>query len=169
MPRFVRGVEHDNVRSDAARFMELGAPAEMANRIAYSLYTFSVLDIVDIAHQADAGLQETAELYYALSAHLDFDRTLSAVTALDRGDRWHALARQALRDDLYRSMRLITVDVLRLTDSTPEVMDRIERWENLSAAKLARARDTLQQIAEAGAGDLAALSVAASEVRSMIR
>ena len=109
------------------------------------------------------------ELYYALSAHLDFDRTLSAVTALERGDRWHALARQALRDDLYRSMRLITADVLGMTDPTAEAMERIEQWESLSAAKLSKARATLQQIAEAGAGDLAALSVAASEVRSMIR
>ncbi len=169
MPRLVRGIEHDNVRSDAARFMELGAPAEMANRIAYLLYTFSVLDIVDIALQVDAGLLETAQLYYALSAHLDFDRTLSAVTALERGDRWHALARQALRDDLYRSMRMITADVLTMTDPAAEVMDRIEQWENQSAARLIRARTTLQEIAEAGAGDLAALSVAASEVRSMIR
>ena len=48
-------------------------------------------------------------------------------------------------------------------------MERIEQWESQSAAKLTRARTTLQQIAEAGAGDLAALSVAASEVRSMIR
>ena len=37
MPRLVRGIEHDNVRSDAARFIELGAPAEMAYRAAYSL------------------------------------------------------------------------------------------------------------------------------------
>ncbi len=169
MPRLVRGIEHDNVRSDAARFMEMGAPAEMANRIAYSLYTFSVLDIVDIAMQAGAALHETAELYYALSAHLDFDRTLSSVTALERGDRWHALARQALRDDLYRSMRLITIDVLAMTDPGSTVVERIEQWESQSAGKLTRARTTLQQIAEAGAADLAALSVAASEVRSMIR
>ncbi len=169
MPRLVRGPEHDNVRSDRARLVELGCPAELATRVAYSLYTFSILDIVDVATQVGAELAETAEMYYALSAHLDFDRILSSVTALERGDRWHALARQALRDDLYRSMRFITANVLTGTDRGPEVMHRIEQWESTSAAKLDRARTTLNQIAEAGAGDLAALSVAASEVRSMIR
>jgi glutamate dehydrogenase len=169
MPRLVRGIEHQNVRSDASALIELGAPAELANRVAYSLYTFSVLDIVDVATQVGADLAETAEMYYTLSAHLDFDRILSAVTGLERGDRWHALARQALRDDLYRSMRLITADLLTGTDGRLDGAARIEAWEGQSAAKLARARTTLAQIAAAGAGDLAALSVAASEVRSMIR
>ncbi|MET3804249.1 glutamate dehydrogenase [Nakamurella sp. UYEF19] len=168
MPRLVRGVEHDNVRADAARLMGLGAPAELANRVAYSLYTFSVLDIVEVADQVGADLAETADLYFVMSAHLDFDRILSAVTQLERGDRWHALARQALRDDLYRSMRLITADVLTGTDPG-DIAARIEQWEGQSATRLARARTTLAQIAAAGAGDLAALSVAASEVRSIIR
>ena len=176
MPRLVQGIEHDNVRADAARLIEQGAPADLANRVAYSLYTFSVLDIVDVAlltapadDASAAKLHETAEMYYALSAHLDFDRILSAVTGLERGDRWHALARQALRDDLYRSMRLITADVLTGTEAGGDIADRIEQWEGQSVAKLTRARNTLAQIAAAGAGDLAALSVAASEVRSMVK
>ncbi len=169
MPRLVQGVEHDNVRGDALRLVELGAPAELANRVAYSLYTFSVLDIVDVASQVEADLVVTADLYYALSARLDFDRILSSVTALERGDRWHALARQALRDDLYRSMRLMTTDVLGITDPDLDVVARIEQWENQAPAKVTRARATLSQIAAAGAVDLAALSVAASEVRSMLR
>ena len=168
MPRLVRGVEHDNVRSDAARLCTLGAPAELANRVSYCLYTFSVLDIVEVANQVGADLGMTADMYYALSAHLDFDAILSAVTALERGDRWHALARQALRNDLYRSMRLITANVLTDTDSGAEVLDRIAHWEEQNVVKLDHVRATLADIAAAGAGDLAALSVAASEVRSVI-
>ncbi len=169
MPRFVRGVEHDNVRADVARLVELGTPRDLANRVAYSLYSFSLLDIVDVATQAGRPLAETAELYFALSAHLDFDRLLSAITALERGDRWHALARQALRDDLYRSMRLLTADVLTITAADTDPSAKIEKWEDENATKLARARTTLEQIAAASVADLAALSVAASEVRSMIR
>jgi glutamate dehydrogenase len=169
MPRLVRGVEHENVRSDAARLCAFGTPAELANRVSYCLYTFSVLDIVEVAIGVGAELGVAAEMYYALSAHLDFDAILSAITALERGDRWHALARQALRDDLYRSMRLITADVLTDTDPAPDVQTRIAGWEEQNAVKLGRVRSTLSDIAAAGAGDLAALSVAASEVRSIIR
>ncbi len=169
MPRLVRGVEHDNVRADAARFCQMGAPAELATRVSYCLYTFSVLDIAEVANQVGADLGVTADLYYGLSARLDFDSVLSAVTALERGDRWHALARQALRDDLYRSMRLITADVVTGTDPAADGDTRIAEWETQIAARLGRARTTLAEISASAAGDLAALSVAASEIRSIIR
>ena len=111
-----------------------------------------------------------AELLYALSAHLDFDHLLTSVTALERGDRWHALARQALRDDLYRSLRMLTADVLSTTSGDAgrgSARSRSGRSEN--ASRLARARRTLGEIAAVAGGDLAALSVAAREIRSMIR
>jgi glutamate dehydrogenase len=169
MPRLVCGVEHDNVRGDAAALVALGAPVELANRVAYALYTFSLLDVVDVAGERGRSMDESAALYYALSAHLDFDRLLSDVTALARGDRWHALARQALRDDLYRSLREITADVLSTTRPDQQPAEKIAQWEAENQNRLARARTTLGQIGAAGAGDLAALSVAAREVRTMVR
>ncbi|GGM06956.1 NAD-glutamate dehydrogenase [Nakamurella endophytica] len=168
MPRLVTGVEHRNVRADAARLTELGSPPDLALRVAYALYTFSLLDVVDVALESGSDLEVAAEVYFALSAHLDFDRMLSAITALQRGDRWHALARQALRDDLYRSMRLITADVLARTDARRDISARIADWEAESATRLARARTTLAQIAAAPAVDLAALSVGASEFRGIV-
>ena len=104
----------------------MGAPAELAANVAYSLHTFSLLDAVDVAADTGRDLFECAELLYALSAHLDFDRLLSAVTELDRGDRWHALARQALRDDLYRSLRLLTADVLSTTSPNQDAQHKID-------------------------------------------
>ena len=169
MPRLVCGVEHDNVRADAAGMVALGAPQDLSNRVAYALYTFSMLDVVDVADERDRSLAETAELYYALSAHLDFDRMLSEVTALGRGDRWHALARQALRDDLYRSLRLITADVLSTTSADQSAQAKIDQWESENVNRLSRARVTLRQINDVSPADLAALSVAAREVRTMIR
>ncbi len=169
MPRLVCGIEDQNVGADAATLMDLGAPRELAKRVAYSLYTFSLLDVVDISAESGRALHECAELYFALSAHLDFDRMLSAVTDLERGERWHALARQALRDDLYQSLRLLSADVLSTTSPEQDAFAKIDQWENENASRLARARRTLGQIAAASVGDLAALSVAAREIRTMIR
>ena len=63
--------------------------------------------------RASASPYEVAALYYGLSEHLGVDLALTSVSALERGDRWHALARLALRDDLYGSLRAITLDALR--------------------------------------------------------
>ena len=169
MPELVRGVEHRNVVRDTAELVEAGVDKQLARRVAYNLYTFSLLDIVDVALETEREPFETAEVYYSLSEHLDLDRMLSQVTALERGDRWHALARQAVRDDLYRSMRMLTADVLSTTSAGQQPADKIAQWETENASRLARARTTLTEIAQSAAGDLAALSVAAREVRSMIR
>ncbi|MEO7125004.1 MAG: NAD-glutamate dehydrogenase [Nakamurella sp.] len=163
------GVEQDNVTRDVAELMEMGATQDLAERATYSLHSFSVLDIADVAEESGRDLVETATLYYALSAHLDFDHLLTEVSNLPRGDRWHALARQAVRDDLYRSLRLITADVLSTTGSGSDASSKIAQWEQQNSSRLTRARMTLAEIDQAGAGDLAALSVAAREIRSVIR
>jgi glutamate dehydrogenase len=169
MPDLLRGIERENVRRDTDALVTKGATPNIAAGVAYSLYTFSNLDIADVAADSGRDLMEVARLYYGLSAHLDLDRLLTEVTNLERGDRWHALARQALRDDLYRSLCLITADVLSTTAPESDVEDKISQWEGENASRLGRARQTLAQIAAAGPGDLAALSVAAREIRSMIR
>ena len=80
-----------------------------------------------------------------------------------------ALARQALRDDLYRSLRLLTSDVLSTTSAEQDAQAKIEQWEKENKSRLARARRTLGEISRVSVTDLAELSVAAREIRSMIR
>jgi len=169
LPRLIVGGEHAEVREDATRLIGIGAPADLANRVAYSLYTFSLLDVSDVANEKKRAPLEVAELYYALSDHLGMGSILSSVSALDRGDRWHALARQAVRDGLYASVRAITADVLSTTVPDQPAADKIAQWEGENRFRLERARTTLGEIAKSGAGDLAALSVAAREIGSMVR
>jgi len=85
-------------------------PNELAERIAALLNVYALLDIVDVTELAERELEErdpleVAALYYALSEHLGSNLGLTSVSNLERGNRWHALARLALRDDLYGSLR----------------------------------------------------------------
>nr|WP_253769535.1 NAD-glutamate dehydrogenase [Goodfellowiella coeruleoviolacea] len=178
MMTLLQGREREQVSMDAQRLVARGVPEPLANRVAALLYTYGLLDITEVAELAEregasAGAerspQETAELYYALSNHLDIDQMLSAVSALERGNRWHALARLALRDDLYSSLRAIAVDVLRDSDPGDSPEEKIARWEETNASRLGRARAALQEIKRAGRQDLATLSVAARQIRSIVR
>ncbi len=89
MPRLLCGSEFARVHVDAADLRAHGIPADLALKTAYALYTFSLLDITDVADETGREPAEVAELYYALSEHIGLDRILSSVSALDRGDRWH--------------------------------------------------------------------------------
>ncbi|MCX2949602.1 NAD-glutamate dehydrogenase [Lentzea sp. NEAU-D7] len=177
----LQGKELDVVAGKADRYVEQGVPAELARKVAALLYMYGLLDVTEIAELAErefgptggAGPErthrETAELYFALSDHLDIDHMLDSVTSLERGNRWHALARLALRDDFYSSLRAISVDVLRASDEGDTATEKISKWEQANASRLARARGALEEINRVHQLDLATLSVAARQVRSMVR
>ncbi|GGN12982.1 glutamate dehydrogenase [Lentzea pudingi] len=177
----LQGKELAVVAGKAERYVEQGVPAELARKVAALLYMYGLLDVTEIAELAErefgpaggAGPErthrETAELYFALSDHLDIDHMLDSVTSLERGNRWHALARLALRDDFYSSLRAISVDVLRASDEDDTATEKIAKWEQANASRLARARGALEEINRVHQLDLATLSVAARQVRSMVR
>ena len=76
------------------------------------LYQYSLLDIIDIADIVDREPAEVADTYFALMDYLGTDGLLTAVSGLPRDDRWHSLARLAIRDDIYGSLRSLCFDVL---------------------------------------------------------
>ncbi|MGQ0717927.1 MAG: NAD-glutamate dehydrogenase [Pseudonocardiales bacterium] len=166
VPDWLAGGEADNVAAVASRLTGQGVPAELALRVCAGLSTFGLLDVVEVAELAGSDAELVAPLYYALSAHLDIDRMLSSVNGLERGDRWHALARLALRDDLYAALRDITLEALHTGDVGIDPGTTIARWEQANSSRLARARAILDEISDAGSLDLATLSVA---VRALTR
>nr|WP_231642160.1 NAD-glutamate dehydrogenase [Nocardia sp. NRRL S-836] len=177
----LQGKEYAVVADKADRYVEQGVPAELARRVAALLYMYGLLDVTEIAELAEREIgpaggigpershRETAELYFALSDHLDIDHMLDSVTNLERGNRWHALARLALRDDFYSSLRAITLDVLRASDLGDTAAEKITKWEQANASRLGRSRGALEEINRVHQLDLATLSVAARQVRSMVR
>lgn len=173
----LRGRAADAATAETEELVDAGVPRELAERLGALLDTYALLDITEVAELAerDAGIsaerspRESAELYYALSEHLDIEQMLQAVNELERGNRWHSLARLALRDDLYASLREITTDVLRTSDPEDRPEDKVEQWERVNASRVNRARSSLEEIKGSGRWDLATLSVAARQLRSMVR
>jgi len=168
------GPEAAALAERVAGLIRQGVAPALAERTASQLDTYGLLDIVEVTELAERDRQvrgplEVAELYFALSDHLSIDTALTAVSALERGDRWHSLARLALRDDLYGSLRGITLDALRESAPGEPVQVKIEQWERTNAAKLGRARAALQAVAQAEQLDLATLSVVSRQLRGLAR
>ncbi|NHE65698.1 NAD-glutamate dehydrogenase [Rhodococcus sp. D-46] len=169
VPGMLAGHQLDDLLVRAQSVIDRGAPEALALDVFRLLDVYCLLDIADIADIADHDIAEVAELYYALDAHLGIDWLLSAVSGLERGDRWHSLARLALRDDLYSSLRQLTMEVLAGGEPGESPQEKIDEWESTNASRLSRARAALVEIFESGTLDLATLSVAARQVRSMVR
>ncbi len=169
MSEWLRGDDKAIVEKEAAEFASQGAPEDLAYMIAAGLYRFSLLDIIDIGDINDIDAAEVADTYFALMDRLGTDGLLTAVSELPRNDRWHSLARLAIRDDIYASLRSLCFDVLAVGEPDESGEEKIAEWEHLSASRVERARRTLIEIQESGDKDLATLSVAARQIRRMTR
>jgi glutamate dehydrogenase len=174
LPELLQGRERKSVLEHADELQEAGVDAEWAMRAAAMMYSYSLLDVVELTELSERDRElreplEVAALYYGLSEHLGVDLALTSVSALERGDRWHALARLALRDDLYGSLRAITLDALHEAAPGTSVTDAIAQWEQANALRLVRARAALHEVSTAGQLDLATLSVVSRQLRGLAR
>jgi glutamate dehydrogenase len=153
----------------ASEFVSHGAAEDVAGQVAAGLYSYSLLDVIDIADILERDSAEVADTYFALMGHLNIDGLLTAVSQLDRDDHWHALARLAIRDDIYGSLRSLCFDVLAVGEPDESGEEKIAEWEHTNTSRINRAGRTLKEIYEGGEHDLATLSVAARQIRSMTR
>lgn len=169
MPRWLRGDDKAIVAKESGEFAAHGAPDDLAYTVAAGLYRYNLLDVIDIADIVDRDPAEVADTYFALMDYLGTDGLLTAVSNLPRNDRWHALARLAVRDDIYGSLRALCFDVLAVGETEETGEQKISEWERSNASRVDRARRTLTEINQSDARDLATLSVAARQIRSMTR
>jgi glutamate dehydrogenase len=169
MSEWLRGDDKAIVEQEAGEFTAQGVPEDLAYRVAAGLYRYSLLDIIDIADITEVETAEVADTYFALMDRLGTDDLLTAVSRLPRTDRWHSLARLAIRDDIYASLRSLCFDVLAAGEPDESGEEKIAEWEHTSASRVERARRTLDELRESGQKDLATLSVAARQIRRMTR
>ena len=169
LPDWLRGDDQSIVAKEAGEFRAAGMPADLAYTVAAGLYQYSLLDVIDIADISERDAAEVADTYFALMDYLGTDDLLTAVSGLPRDDRWHALARLAVRDDIYGSLRALCFDVLAAGEPDETGPQKIAEWEHGNGSRIERARRTLTEIRASDTRDLATLSVAARQIRSMTR
>ncbi|HEY2041495.1 MAG TPA: NAD-glutamate dehydrogenase [Jatrophihabitans sp.] len=167
VPQLLRGRERENLYAEVDRLVGHGLPHELALTIATLLTAFLLLDVVEIAVANDRPASEVADLHFALSEQLSVDDILYAVTNLPRDDRWSALARAAMRHDVYAALAAITTSVLITTDSALPATQRLQCWAEMNPERVQRARTTFAEALSRDPVDLATLSVALRVMRGL--
>jgi glutamate dehydrogenase len=165
---YVRGADQTRLGSLLIKAEEWGLPSGLGHRWTQLFEAFALLDVVKIAAQSGEQLGDVASVYYTVYDRFGVDNLLERITALPRTDRWQALARAALRDDLYSTVADITTAVLEATDAG-SAEHRLLAWEELNAEKLARSRSVFEEVNALGQDDMASLSVAMRLLRSIVR
>jgi glutamate dehydrogenase len=152
----------------AHELRDQGVPEQLALRVASLPTMFSTLDIVEVARETGFDLKTVARVHFDLGHQLRLHWLRDRIVALPRDDRWRALSRAALRDDLYSLHRQLTAEVLRSAGAAaPDTHALVEAW--IAAHPAAeRALETLADIRVGRVFDLTTLPVAVREVRNLL-
>ena len=168
MGELLTGAELRRMQCSVEEVVSRGVPEELAQRYAALLDEFSLLDVVETATSEDVDADDVARLYFVVSERYRADEMLRRIASLNRQNRWEALARGALRDDLYAALEALTRAVLVQTPPG-SADDRVAAWERDNASQLARLRHTVDDVLRQDRSDLASLSVALRLLRGIIR
>jgi glutamate dehydrogenase len=160
-------VDREAAHRTAEELVAAGVPPALAGRVAYLESLLPALDVVDVAEATGLSFEEVAAVYFAIDDRLELNSLRGRIAALPREERWEALARRALWEDLQSEHRALTADVLREPDNGPAA-ERLDRWLAHNAAAVERCGQVLADVKAGDASDLATLSVAVREIRNLI-
>lgn len=147
LSRLLVGPDAERVDQKRQEMLALHMGEDLATWYAELFESFSLLDIADLARIHDLDSRSVAEVYYAVYAEFDVDSLLDHITGLPRKDKWQALARGALRDELYFVLREITESILANTEQQYSQL-RLDAWKNANASALNRAERLTEELRE---------------------
>ncbi|CAN7144858.1 NAD-glutamate dehydrogenase [Knoellia sp. LjRoot47] len=174
IPDMLQGGERERVLAQTKHWEDEGVPSELAARSASLLDSYSLLDVVEIASDVGHTAGDVAEVYFRMSERFGIDGMLTRVASLPRDDRWDALARGALRDDLYSVLESFTRNAFEFDndlddDGVVTAEERILAWDEASDGAAERVGNQLAGIRSLEKPNIAALSVALRTLRSVVR
>ncbi|HYX04418.1 MAG TPA: NAD-glutamate dehydrogenase, partial [Reyranella sp.] len=155
----------------AAGFEAMGAPAGVARRAAALETLAAAGDLMVAARTSGLGIEAATRLYFRLSERLALASLATAAHKLPREGQWAAQAALATQDELATLHADLLASALRATGpegaSDPDAM--LKRWSEPRRQALDRIDRLMNEdLAAAGVLDLAMLSVATAELRTLV-
>jgi len=171
LSEYLRGSDLERARQWMATATQWNLPEDLGRHWAEQFESFALLDIAYSTRRVEEPVEDIARVYYAVYDRFEVDDLLERITKLPRTDRWQALARAALRDDLYSTIADITVAVLKasqdMQDSDPG--ERLMVWQEQNVDQLSRANTMFAEVNLLEQDDISSLSVALRLLRSIVR
>ncbi len=167
VPRLLGPSDLEPLTVRAEELEEAGVPPGLALRVATLGTMFAAFDIVEVAEEAGLDVEQVAAVHFQLGEKLELHWLRDRIMALPRDDRWRALARAALRDDVYGLHRALTAAVLREAPPGRTAAERVDAWVAANPAS-ERCLQTLAEIRVGRVFDTTTLPVAVREVRNLL-
>ena len=170
LSRFEQGRLEERVK----RFIDLGAPEELARTVAMLRPLVATADIGDLADEAGWSAPAMARLYHQVGAAFDFDRLRAAAGSVKSGDHFDRLAVRRLVQDLMTEEMTLTRAVAKTTnegvgETEAKAEDAVDAWIGQRLPAVEALRASVDGIEASGAGwTFAKLTIANAAIREVI-
>jgi glutamate dehydrogenase len=167
LPGVLQGADRESFQDRLVELAAAGVPPPLARQVASMPALLSAFDIVEDGELTDASQPVVMAVYFGIGSRLAMDWLRDRILELPRNDRWQALARAALRDDLYEMHRALTRDVLARGTSlgAPAAIDA---WLAANHAAVERSQNVVADVRAARTYDTTTLPVALRELKNLV-
>jgi glutamate dehydrogenase len=154
----------------AVGFEAVGAPPEIARRAAALDTLAAAGDLMQAAQAGHCSIEDAARIYFRLSERLALATLGVAAHKLPREGQWPSQAAIAMLDELAALHADLLGSALRAAgpEAAGDPDAALARWSSSRKLALERVDRLKEELAAAGQLDLAMLSVATSELRSLV-
>ncbi|UPW16785.1 NAD-glutamate dehydrogenase [Agarivorans sp. TSD2052] len=101
------------VNAESQELQQQHVPADIACAMAKMNSLYSVLDLTEVAEQAEQDIVQVAKLYFNLGTNIGLHWFLEQIDLQSVDNHWQALARSSFREDLDWQQRQLTVSALK--------------------------------------------------------
>jgi glutamate dehydrogenase len=166
LPEVLRGQDRDTFQDRLVELEAAGVPSGLARRVASMQALLSVFDIVVEAAATGRPPEEVMDAYFDIGARLGLDWLRDRILELPRDDRWQALARAALRDDLYRLHRSLIRDIFAVPADDHGAP--VDLWLRRNSVAVERSLSILADVRASREYDTTTLPVALREFKNLL-
>jgi len=166
LPEVVTEASRHELERYAWRLVDQGVPEETARRHAFQQGLVHGPNVITVAERTGRPVPEVARNFFLVGEALFIDWLEGRLAELPAPSKWHRWAVQAVQDDLLLVRRLVTEKVLDEAGNRP-VDDAVAAFLDSRSEALARLSRFMRALALEGANDLAAMTVALRQVRSL--
>ncbi len=162
--------DREEIDARAKAFAAQGAPSDLSELVATLRYLAPCLDVVRIARGANIPVEAVGRTYFAAGDRLGLEWLRQSAAALTAETHWQRQAVSAVMEDLFAQQRDLATRMLgeRKANGKIEGPELVGDWLDGRATVTARLEGLLGELKQSGTVDLAMLTVASRELRSLL-
>ncbi len=172
MPEIVAEDDHNAIAVRTATLAAEHVPEELAGRIAGLEVLPAAGDIVRIASRSDVPVVDCGRMYFAIGARLGIDWLRHAAKRVSTETDWEMMALAAIVDESYNHQSQLTTRVFDMAGSGKlnqrAASGLIELWLESHDGAVSRSHQLIDELRGVGQVDLAMLTVANAQFRSLV-